>query len=324
MQNRIALFADDSKCSSVIESLQDYESLQKDLDSLHGWSDNWHLKFNTSKREALTVTVTRKRHPFCHDYKLNNNSLKYVFKYLFLSRRRDTHINTILAKANRMLAFLCRNSAMSFSTDHRKLLYLTFVRSYIGYASEVWAPSTIGSITKIESLQRRVTKFILNTHWQEDISYHEHLSRLNLLPLTYWHEVKNLIFYFKCRAGHYTSPIADYVKPKGTRLTRHSSDEDVLIPKCRTKLFQFSYFNRIAKLWNTLPVSTRTLSSLNQFKSRTNYDVTNFNTRRSIYCKCSRSRNLLLAVNCCYLDFFIGCGRDLSLSFLQLGFLYFL
>ena len=35
IKNRIALFADDSKCSSVIESLQDYESLQKDLDSLH-------------------------------------------------------------------------------------------------------------------------------------------------------------------------------------------------------------------------------------------------------------------------------------------------
>ena len=55
IQNRIALFADDSKCSSVIERLQDCESLQKDLDSLHGWSDNWHLKFNTSKCAVLTV-----------------------------------------------------------------------------------------------------------------------------------------------------------------------------------------------------------------------------------------------------------------------------
>ena len=60
------------------------------------------------------------------------------------------------------------------------------------------------------------------------------------------------IFYFKCRAGHYALPIDDYVKPNGTRLTRHSSDQDVLpIPKCHTKLFQFSYFNRIAKLWNS-------------------------------------------------------------------------
>lgn len=32
------------------------------------------------------------------------------------------------------------------------------------------------------------------------------------------------------------------------------------------------------------------------------YDFTNFNTWKSICCKCSRSRNLLLAGNCCYWD----------------------
>ena len=55
IQNRIALFADDSKCSSVIESLQDCESLQKNRDSLHGWSENWYLKFNTSKCEVYYI-----------------------------------------------------------------------------------------------------------------------------------------------------------------------------------------------------------------------------------------------------------------------------
>ena len=101
IQNRIALFADDSKCFSAIESLQDCESLQKDLDSLHGWSDNCHLKFNTSKCEVLTVT--RKRHPFRYDYKLNNNSLKHVTQVKDLGvtispdLTWDTHINTILA-----------------------------------------------------------------------------------------------------------------------------------------------------------------------------------------------------------------------------------
>ena len=135
IQNRIALFADDSKCSSVIESLQDCESLQKDLDSLHRWSDNWHLKFNTIKCEVLTVT--RKRHPIHYDYKLNNNSLKHVTQVKDLGvtispdLTWDTHSNTILVKANRMFAFLRRNIVMSFTTDHGKLLYLTFVRSYI-------------------------------------------------------------------------------------------------------------------------------------------------------------------------------------------------
>ena len=81
IQNRIALIARDSKCSSVIDSLQDCESLQKDLDSLHCWSDNWHL------------TVTPKRLPFRYDYKLNNNSLKRVtqVKDLGVTSRRTSH-----------------------------------------------------------------------------------------------------------------------------------------------------------------------------------------------------------------------------------------
>ena len=58
--------------------------------------------------------------------------------------------------------------------------------------------------------------------------------------------MKDLIFYCICRADHFTLPMDDFVKPKGTRLTRHSFDQDVLIPKCRIKLFQFSYFIRIA------------------------------------------------------------------------------
>ena len=84
---------------------------------------------------------------FCYDEKLNNNSLIHVTQVkdfgvtISSDLTWDTHINTILAKANRMLAFLRRNSVMLFTTDHRKLLYVRFVRSYIGYASEVWAPS---------------------------------------------------------------------------------------------------------------------------------------------------------------------------------------
>ena len=131
-----------------------------------------------------------------------------------------------------------------------------------------WAPSTICSISKIKSLQRRAKKFILNTHWQRHISYHERLSRLNLLSLTNWNEVKELIFLFQVLRWplHVTHRWLRQ-EPKGTRLTRQSSGQDVLIPKCRAKLFQFSYFNRTAKLWNTLPESTRTLTSLNRFKS---------------------------------------------------------
>ena len=64
-------------------------------------------------------------------------------------------------------------------------------------------PLSLGTSTILPSSGLKAAAFrILRT--QEDISYHERLSRLNLLWLTYWHEVKDSIFYFKCRAGRYT------------------------------------------------------------------------------------------------------------------------
>ena len=62
--------------------------------------------------------TTRKRYPFRYDYKLNNNSLKHFTQVKDLGvtispdLKWDTHINTFLSKANRMLAFLRRNSVM--------------------------------------------------------------------------------------------------------------------------------------------------------------------------------------------------------------------
>ena len=84
---------------------------------------------------------------------------------------------TNVRRATDLLAFYRLSSVTAFTNHHRKLLYLTFVSSYIGYASE------IGSMTNIES-STRATKFILFI-WQKDTSYHDRLSRLNLLLLTY-------------------------------------------------------------------------------------------------------------------------------------------
>lgn len=61
LRKRSTISADDSKCSSVINSISDCESLQEDLDNFQHWSTDRRLKFNTSKCEVLTVT--RKRQP---------------------------------------------------------------------------------------------------------------------------------------------------------------------------------------------------------------------------------------------------------------------
>ena len=58
----------------------------------------------------------------------------------------------------------------------------------------VWSPHTKRNINNLEQVQRRVTRFILG----RDYSEYERLSTLNLLPLKYRREIKDLVFFVKC------------------------------------------------------------------------------------------------------------------------------
>ena len=100
------------------------------------------------------------------------------------------------------------------------------------------------------------------------IPYKERLMKLNLLPVSYWHEISVLVFFFKVINGIYNIDITEFVQPKVIiRSTRHSCSLDYQPLKCRTSLFQRSYFNRTVKLWNSLSSSIRTLPSVNAFKA---------------------------------------------------------
>ena len=163
-----------------------------------------------------------------------------------------------------MLCFLRRHVNKDFDINCRKALYLTLIRPTIEYATQVWASSLVSDIKSIESLQRRSTRFIM---FDSGYNYRGRLVKLNFVPVSYWFEINDLTFFYKCSSGYHNSPITDCVKPKPiTRSTRNICKLDMSVPFCRTKLFQNSYFNRIPKLWNNLPPCTRSSSSVQIFK----------------------------------------------------------
>jgi hypothetical protein len=57
----IKLFADDCLVFRETITAQDNTILQKDLDSLTKWMNNWQMKFNTDKCHILKIT--NRRHP---------------------------------------------------------------------------------------------------------------------------------------------------------------------------------------------------------------------------------------------------------------------
>ena len=114
----------------------------------------------------------------------------------------ETQVLMVSARANKLLGLLRRTCPMLTDVKVRRSLYLALlVKSQMSYATEVWSPSHSTLKQKAERVQRRATCWILQIK-QGELSYKERLIHLDLLPLTYDREVKDLVFLYKALYGY--------------------------------------------------------------------------------------------------------------------------
>ena len=195
--SKLRLFADDCLIYRPIQNMADHHALQQDLDRLHEWSTAWQMKFNTEKCHLLQFSL--RRNNIKEHYRLGNTPLTAVnsYKYLGLTFTQNlswqTHIDEVISKANQMLGLISRNLRRS-SQKIRQQAYISLVRPRMEYCASVWNPFTAKSISKIEAVQRRAARFVLQRyHYSESVSEmiehlhwdtlekRRHLTCLNLL-----------------------------------------------------------------------------------------------------------------------------------------------
>ena len=304
--SKVPMFADDSKCYRVIETSHDTQLLQSDLHSLSNWSSTSELKFNLKK--CIGIRFSRKRLIESPEYSLNHEliTLKSSQKDLGIiisnNLKWSPQITNIVSKANQMLGFLRRNCIHLTDLKCRRSLYLALVRAHLCYGSELWAPqSTSKDLLRIESVQRRASKYVLQDYHS---SYADRLKLLNLLPISYWYEMKDIICFYKIKSGLYDLNPEGYIDHPTHHLTRFSSTNCYRPNLCRTAYFRSSFFNRIVPLWNNLPedlkssTSTATLKyklkNYYRVKLETFFDVDRPWTWKTI---CSKCRSF--SITCC-------------------------
>ena len=106
----------------------------------------------------------------------------------------------------------------------------------MGYATQIWAPQSIVLIVKLDRIQRRTSKFILKLLYSSNISYKPRLQTLNLIPISYWHELLDLTFFFKWTHGlvNVNSSVLPEVRKYGRRArSSTSSVHKYIIKKCK-------------------------------------------------------------------------------------------
>ena len=285
----VYMYADDTKIWRQIDSEIDQKTLQFDIDRLYEWSLRNKIKFHPDKCKAIRVSLKHK--PYNFMYNMNNHDLETVINERDLgvivssNLKWNKHQNSILTKARQKLGLLKRTCSFSKNLLHRKILYLSIVRSQFEHCSQVWRPIKTVQMKKFESVQKRGIKWVLNEDYKlyTKSEYHANLKKLDILPIHLKFDFNDIILFHSIVFG--TSPIqlpdyfiscpTGYLNPDTTarhfqRNTRTTCSYDDLMFKCKTipkiDAFRDDFFYRTMCLWNSLPLDLRETTSRECFK----------------------------------------------------------
>ena len=111
--------------------------------------------------------------------------VKYLGVHITCDLRWDKHIDNICSRANSSLGFIRKN--VNIGNLRVK-------------GPTVWNPYTGGSIKKIESVQRRATRFTLG-RYRHTSSVNAMLTRLNWEPLASRRHATMLLMFYQIQYG---------------------------------------------------------------------------------------------------------------------------
>lgn len=268
------LFADDMKIFKVINSNDDFDLLQQDLNRFRSYCASNKLDLNVTK--CSCITFSRSPTPLQYVYKINDQVLTRTNSVIDLGITIDSkllfdeHIEKIVAKALKSLGFLFRITRDFKTIKTLKILYCSLVRSNLEYASQVWNPCYEIYIERLERIQKKFLSFINFKHKIPSLDYVQNCKRHHLLPLAKRREAADLTFLHNILLNVVDSPdLLSLIKLK-TPLRAFSRRNFLRIhtPDCSTNYRKNSYLVRVANVFNSVysPNSDLFTMRQNEFK----------------------------------------------------------
>ena len=128
------------------------------------------------------------------------------------------------------------------------------------YASIIWDPHTDSNTLKLETVQRRSARRIMQ-NYNRHASVTTMLQNLDLPTLQQRRRHSKIIMLYRIRHQLANVPTTTYITP-ATRNTQHYN-----LPYARTEVYKSSFFPSTIKLWNNLQpaiINSTTIPQLRQ------------------------------------------------------------
>jgi hypothetical protein len=166
-------------------------------------------------------------------------------------------VSEIIKKANRCVAMIKRKIAVNTTREVKLLLYKGLIRPNLEYCSVVWSqPNNRKLVKKLEMVQKRFTKFILNDYVSE---FKDRLIRCNILPLTYRREFLDCVFLYNLLHNLVIMDTENLLLLNNTITNTRLKDDETRLKGilATTELYRNYFPNRIVKIWNSVPREIR-------------------------------------------------------------------
>ena len=232
-----------------------------------GWGKKSFVDFNAGKTQL--VSFDRSNNNSSIDVKMDGSVLeeKSSFKMLGLtfSSKLDwgSYIISIAKTASKKIgALIC--SMKFLSPEVALYLCKSTIRPCMEYCCHIWAGAPSCYLELLDKLQKRICRIVgpSLTASLEPLAHRQNVASLSLF---YW-------YYF----GRCSLELAELVplpfsRGRSTHYSDRLHDFSVTIPRCYKDVYVNSFFPRMAKLWDFLPIECFPLTyDLSGFKSRIN------------------------------------------------------
>jgi len=264
LNNKCKLYADDCKILASVESREDVQVLQGDIDAVVSWCNDWLMELNVTKCKVMHCGRKNLR----AEYKIMDRKLAVT------SRERDLgiiltpnmkwkeQVCNAASVANRVLSML-RNAFVSRDSNIWRRLYMTYVRPHLEFAVSAWNPHQRGDVKTLEKVQRRATRVPTSL---KGVQYEDRCKSLELDNLTERRKRGDLIEMFKLTKR---LEIINWANPPiiaGARGDKRAQYRREIVTNCNQR--HNFFLNRVASQWNDLPKEVVEAGSVNEFKNK--------------------------------------------------------
>jgi hypothetical protein len=267
LESSCRLFADDCLVYSDISSSADTEILQRDLQKLEKWQNDWLMSFNPKKCSTITFATRdppKREYTFCGETLKSEDSTTYLGVQLANNLSWNNQTQNAVTKAQKVLGLVRRN-LWNCPEKVKTTAYQALVRPHLEYAVGAWCPYRMKNVKAVERIQVQAARFCKRNYSREKGTVTGILEELGWATLEDRRTIHNLTLMYKIR-NKLLEVTMDGKLAHNPRKTR-GHNQKYHEPAARLDVYKNSFFPSTIKLWNKLPSLVAEAKTLGTFKS---------------------------------------------------------